>query len=174
MTMHLAGYDGRPQRRKGLATIREDIHVHLAAATARAALGDPTAIRAWLPESMTWLSGDSEGFRIDLALPARTETISLRRAASEDPREVLYRRDEGGAVEELAWGLHAEALGECHITIEIAYRPAAGFLGGALETLMHRPQRTQAFRDLLWNLKRDLERRPDFERTTSSNGNSAT
>lgn len=159
MTMHLSGYDQGPRRRKGLATIREDIHLHIAAAAARAAVGDPTAYRPWLPDSITHRHADTEGLRIDVALPGRTETISVRRAPSEDQREVLYRRDDGGTVEELAWGLHAEGQSECHITIEIAYRPASGFLGGALETLMHRPQRTQAVRDLLWNLKRDLEGR---------------
>ena len=68
------------------------------------------------------------------------------------------------AVEELRWGLHSEGQTECHITIEIAYRPASGLIGGAAETLMHRPQRTQALRDLLWNLKHALEGpRPDVD-----------
>lgn len=157
MTMHLAGYDPAPRRRKGLATIRQDIHLHIPVAAARAAVGDPSAYRAWLPDRMTQHHADTEGLRVDLALPGRTETISVRRAPTEDRREVLYRRDEGGVVEELAWGLHSEGQSECHVTIEIAYRPASGFIGGAMETLMHRPQRTQAIRDLLWNLKRELE-----------------
>ena len=157
MTMHLAGYDPGPRRRNGLATIREDIHLHIAVADARAAVSDPTAYRDWLPESMGNYQADSEGMRVDLELPGRTETMSVRRAATDDQREVLYRLDQGGAIEELVWGLHSEGQRECHITIEIAYRPASGFVGGAMETLMHRPQRTQAIRDLLWNLKRDLE-----------------
>ncbi len=157
MTMHLAGYDSSPRRRNGLATIREDIHLHIAASEARAAVADPTAYQAWLPDRMCNYHADSEGLRVDLDLPGRTETMSVRRAPSEDQREVLYRIDRGGAVEELVWGLHSEGQRECHITIEIAYRPASGFVGGAMETLVHRPQRTQAIRDLLWNLKRDLE-----------------
>ena len=162
MTMHIPGYEAGSSRRGDLATIREDIHLHVAASTARAAVSDPTAYADWLTESMRDYSADSEGLRVDLVLPARTETMSLRRVGTEDQREVLYRRDEGGAIEELRWGLHSEGQSECHITIEVAYRPASGFFGGAAETLMHRPQRTQALRDLLWNLKHALEGpRPD-------------
>ncbi|MGE3960832.1 MAG: SRPBCC family protein [Dehalococcoidia bacterium] len=157
MTMHLAGYEPGPRRRNGLATIREDIHLHIPAAEARAAVADPTAYGAWLPDSIGNYQADTEGLRIDIELPGRTETLSVRRAPSDDHREVLFRLDRGGAVEELAWGLHSEGQRECHITIEIAYRPASGFVGGAMETLLHRPQRTQAIRDLLWNLKRALE-----------------
>lgn len=167
MTMHLAGYDPGPRRRNGLATIREDIHLHISVAAARAAVADPTEYGAWLPESMGNYHADTEGLRLDLGLPGRTETISVRRAPTEDHREVLYRLDGGGAVEELVWGLHSEGATECHITIEIAYRPASGFIGGAMETLVHRPQRTQALRDLLWNLKRTLEgTRGDTEPTS--------
>lgn len=157
MTSHIPGYDHGSPRRNGLATIREDIHLHVSVTRLRAAVSDPTAYGAWLPESMSNYHADTEGLRLDLALPGRTETFSLRRAPTEDQREVLYRQDQGGAVHELSWGLHSEGATESHITIEIAYRPAAGFLGGAMETLAHRPQRTQAIRDLLWNLKRDIE-----------------
>lgn len=160
MTSHIPGYDHTPRRRNGLATIREDIHLHAAIARVRAAVSDPTAFGAWLPENMSNYHADTEGLRVDLALPGRTETFSLRRAPTEDQREVLYRQDgehQGGTIDELSWGLHSEGATECHITIEIAYRPASGFLGGAMETLAHRPQRTQAIRDLLWNLKRDIE-----------------
>jgi hypothetical protein len=164
MAMHLPGYDAGPPRRGDLATVREDIHLHVSAAKARAAVADPLAYAAWLTEAMSNYQADTEGLRVDLALPGRTETISVRRAPSEDQREVAYRRDQGGAIEELIWGLHSEGQTECHITIELAYRPASGFLGGAAETLVHRPQRTQAIRDLLWNLKHDLEGpRPDVD-----------
>jgi len=164
MAMHLPGYDAGPRRRGDLATVREDIHLHVSAARARAAVADPQAYAAWLTEAMSNYHADTEGLRLDLSLPGRTETISVRRAPSDDHREVTYRRDQGGAVEELNWGLHPEGQSECHITIELAYRPASGFLGGAAETLMHRPQRTQAIRDLLWNLKHDLEGpRPDVD-----------
>ena len=157
MTMHLAGYDSAPRRRHGLSTIREDIHLHVSAAHVRSAVADPTAYAPWLPDRMGNYRADTEGLRLDLDLPGRTETLSVRRSPTEDQREVLYRRDDGGAVEELSWGVHTEGATECHITIEIAYRPASGFIGGAMETLAHRPQRTQAIRDLLWNLKRDIE-----------------
>src|SRR3546814_12431413 len=99
---------------------------------------------------------DTEGLRLYLDLPSRTETLSVRRSPTEDQREVLYRRDDGGAVEELSWGVHSEGATECHITIEIAYRPASGFIGGAMETLAHRPQRTQALRDILGDRKREI------------------
>lgn len=157
MTMHLAGYESPRPRRGGLATIREDVHLHIAAAEARAAVSDPTAYQQWLSEAMSGFSADTEGLRFELSLPGRTETVSLRRHPTDDPREVVFRIDEGGALDLLTWAVFPEGQRECHLTVELAYRPAGGFLGGAAETLVHRAYRTQAFRDLLWNLKRALE-----------------
>lgn len=157
MTMHLAGYERGPRRKGGLASIREDIHVHAAASTVRAALADPSLYRPWLPDALREVRADSEGATYILSLPAREEALSLRREVTEDPREVVYRMDEGGAVDALRWALHPEGLNECHVTVELLYRPAGGLFGGAMETLMHRGQRTQVIRDLLWNLKRDME-----------------
>lgn len=158
MTMHLAGYDRAPRRGGGWATIREDVHVHASAAGARSYLADPTALRRWLPDAITDFTADSEGASFVLNLPGRQEAASLRRVASDDAREVAYRMDEGGSVDALHWGLHSEGARECHVTLEVVYRPAGGLLGGALETLLHRGQRIQVLRDLLWNLKRDIER----------------
>lgn len=158
MTSHIPGYDAGPRRRGGLTLIRQDIHVHASAATVLATLGDPSAYAGWLPPAMRDWRADTEGMAFILALPGRQEPYSLRRDASADPREVVYRVDEGGVAESLAWGLHREGARESHVTLEIAYRPATGLLGGAMETLVHRPQRIQVMRDLLWNLKRALER----------------
>ena len=159
MTMHLAGYESPSPRRDGLATIREDIHLHVSAAEARSAVSDPTRYRPWLPEGVSGFSADTEGLRFELSLPGRTEAISLRRSPTDDPREVVFRLDEGGVAETMTWALFPEGQRECHLTVELAYRPAGGFLGGAAETLVHRGHRTQVFRDLLWNLKRQIENR---------------
>ncbi len=157
MTSHIPGYDPGPKRLGGLATIREDIHVHIGAPQMRALIGDPTSWRAWLPEGVRDFRADTEGVGFIIGLPGRDEAYSLRRAPADDPREVVYRLDEGGVAESVSWGLHPEGVRECHVTVEVAYRPASGFVGGAMETLMHRPQRVQVLRDLLWNLKRAVE-----------------
>ena len=117
MTNHLAGYEPRRRRRGGQASIREDIHVHAAAATVRAYLADPTSYRRWLPDAVQEFRADSEGASFVLALPGRREMVSLRRGASGDPREVAYRMDDGGVVDALDWGLHPEGrqIGRAHV-----------------------------------------------------------
>ncbi len=166
MTMHLLDYQPAPRRSGGWATIREDVHVHANAAEVRALLADPTAYRPWLPDALQGLRADSEGVSFMIVLPGRQEPVSLRRSPADDPREVTYRMDDGGAVDALRWGLHPEGRRECHVTLEVVYRPGRGFLGGALETLMHRGQRIQVLRDLLWNMKRHVER--DAERSNGA------
>jgi len=154
---HTPGGDTGPRKRAGFAAIREDVHIHAGAPAVRALLADPRTWRDWLPPAVRAFQADSEGVGFRLTLPGREEAYSLRRDASEDPREIVYRVDEGGVAETLTWALFPEGARECHITAEIAYRPAAGLVGGAMETLMHRPQRIQILRDLLWNLKRGVE-----------------
>lgn len=154
---HAPGFDEAPEPRDGLARIREDVHVHAGAPDVRALLADSTAYRDWLPPAIQQFQADSEGMRFVISLPGRTEEYSLRRDASADPREVVYRIDAGGVAETLSWGLYPEGPHECHVTLEVAYRPARGLFGGSMETMVHRPQRTQVLRDFLWNLKRAAE-----------------
>lgn len=157
MSHHLADYESAPRRGAGWTALREDVHVHVSAPVVRAYLADPTGYRRWLPPAVRDVYADSEGTSFVLGLPGRQEGVSLRRSPTDDPREVVYQMDNGGVVDTLRWGLHPEGHRECHVTLEVVYRPARGFLGGALETLLHRGQRTQVLRDFLWNLKRDIE-----------------
>jgi len=157
MTMHLSGYEPAKRNSGGLAIIREDVHIHAGAPDIRALLADPTAYEPWLPEAVRDYRADSEGVAFTMQLPARAEQVSLRRVADPDLRQVMFRKDEGGPVERMSWGLHSEGARECHVTIELAYKPASGLLGGSMETLLHRGQRIQILRDLLWNLKSAIE-----------------
>jgi|GEM_PF-1151485 len=154
----MAGFESAPRRSGGWATLREDVHVHVGAPDVRAHLADPTGYHRWLPPAVRDVRADSEGASFVLGLPGRQEDVSLRRTPSDDAREVVYRMDDGGVVDTLRWGLYPEGPRECHVTVELVYRPPRGFLGGAMETLLHRGQRTQFLRDFLWNLKRDIER----------------
>lgn len=158
MTMHIPEYDaGSRRRRGGIASVREDVHIHAGATEVRTLLADPTSYTAWLPEAICDFTADSEGLAFAVTLPGRTETVSLRRVNDPDPRSVVYRLDQGGVAEVLTWSLFPEGQRECHLTIDLSYRPARGFIGGALETMLHRGQRTQVLRDLLWRLKASIE-----------------
>lgn len=157
MTMHLPGYEPPRRRRNGVATIHEDIHVHVGYPDLRAAVADPPAYRPWLPPAISRFEADSEGVRFRLDLPGRGEHCDLHRQPTEHPREVVFTRNESGSIERLTWALHPEGQRECHLTVELVYQPARGLFGGALETLFYRAQRTQALRDLLWALKREIE-----------------
>jgi hypothetical protein len=158
VTMHIPEYDaGSRRRRGGVASIREDVHIHAGAPEVRALVADPTAYSAWLPEAVREFTADSEGLSFAIALPGRTETVSLRRVNDPDPRSVVYRLDQGGVAEVLTWSLFPEGQHESHLTVDLSYRPARGFIGGALETMIHRGQRIQVLRDLLWRLKASIE-----------------
>jgi hypothetical protein len=156
--MHLPEYDAGSRRRSdGVASVREDVHVHAGAPEVRALLADPPAYRAWLPEAIRDFVADSEGLAFTMVLPGRTESVSLRRVNDSEPRSIVYRLDQGGAVQTLTWSLFPEGQHECHVTIDVSYHPARGFLGGAMETMVHRGQRIQILRDLLWRLKASIE-----------------
>ncbi len=157
MTMHLPGYEPPRRGQRGLATIQEDVHVHVGMPDLRAAVTDPPAYRAWFPTSVTHFEADSEGLRFNISLPGRTESGDLRRQPTENTREIVFGLNSGGTYERLVWALHPEGQRECHLTVELVYRPASGLLGGAMETMFHRGQRIQMLRDLLWALKRDVE-----------------
>lgn len=158
MTMHIPEYDaGSRRRRGGVASIREDVHIHASAPEVRALIADPTAYRSWLPEAVRDFAADSEGLSFVIALLGRAETVSLRRVNDPDPRSVVYRLDGGGVAEMLTCSLFPEGQHECHLSVDLSYRPARGFVGGALETMIHRDQRIQVLRDLLWRLKASIE-----------------
>ena len=55
-----------------------------------------------------------------------------------------------------------ETAQDAHLTVETVYQPRGGFIGPFMEWAMLRPQRTQALRESLWNLKRLIER--EYER----------
>lgn len=157
MTMHLPGYEAPRRGQRGIATIQEDVHVHVGMPDLRAAVADPPTYRSWFPSNVTRYEADSEGLRFDVSLPGRTESGDLRRQPTENPREIVFSLNGGGSYERLVWALYPEGQRECHLTVELVYRPASGLIGGAMETMFHRGQRIQMLRDLLWTLKWDVE-----------------
>ncbi|MQC47948.1 MAG: hypothetical protein DWG77_02505 [Chloroflexi bacterium] len=157
MTMHLPGYEAPRRGPRGVATIQEDVHVHVGLPDLRAAVADPSAYGPWLPAAITRFEADTEGLRFGLSLPGRSEGGDLRRAPADSTREVIFVQNGSGNYERLTWALFPEGQRECHLTAELVYRPASGLFGGAMEGMFHRGQRIQMLRDLLWALKRDIE-----------------
>ncbi|MDA0270586.1 MAG: SRPBCC family protein [Chloroflexi bacterium] len=156
MTNHLPGFEAPKAARDGLQHLRDDIHLHAAAAEVRARLADPTTYDEWLSTQIRDFVADTEGMQFTLGLPGRAEPVRLRREPHGDPYLVTYVRDGDSSVESLTWALHVEGATECHVTVELAYR-AAGGLAGVLEPLVHRPHRLQALRDSLWRFKHHIQ-----------------
>lgn len=147
-----------PESSNGLARIREDVHIHAGIADVHRRLADPATHDEWLSHHFRDLRADDEGLSFTLALPLRAEPASLRRDGSED-RAITYVRDGGGVIDSLTWAIHVEGQRECHLTVEAAYHPSRGVIGGTMETLFYRPHRAQALRDSLWALKHLVEGR---------------
>jgi hypothetical protein len=156
VTSHLPGLPAQRSPRDGFDRVRADVHVHASLPTVQARIADPSTYLAWLPARMTGFSADTEGLSANLRLPGRVEALRLRRDTS-DPAAVGYVRDGAGHIESLYWSIHVESRTEVHVTVELAYCPAGGVSGSALEALLYRPHRTQVLRDLLWAMKRDIE-----------------
>ena len=136
--------------------IRDDVHLHADPAAVRQRILDLTTYDQWLAPAFRDYRADDEGFSFTLVLPGRTEEARLRRGGVED-RAVTLVRDGGGAYESVTWALHSESTREVHLTVEVTYLPAGGLGGSIMETTVHRPNRTQALRDSLWQLKQLLE-----------------
>ena len=140
-----------------LVTIREDVHVHAPLPLVRQRILDLATYDQWLVAPFRDFRADDEGFAFTLTLPGRTEHARLRRGGVED-RAVTLVRDGDGSYDSITWAMHAESTREVHVTVEVTYAAAGGILGGLMETTVHRPHRTQALRDALWQFKQLLER----------------
>ena len=141
-----------------MASVREDVHVHVAADELRPLLEDPRAFDAWLAPQFSGLSVDQSQWSLELALPGRREQITLRAAAGQADGSLVYERaDPASTFAVLSMALFAEGPREVHLTVEAEYDPASGLLGSILEPLVHRPHRAQALRDSLWRLKEHAE-----------------
>lgn len=139
-----------------LEAVREDVHIHVEPAAIQRRILAIASYEDWLGPAFRGFTADDEGFTFTLSLPTRTERGRLRRAGIE-AGAVTFVRDSDGAYESLTWAQHVEGPREVHLTVEATYRPATGLIGAFLETLFHRPHRTQALRESLWNLKHLLE-----------------
>lgn len=143
-----------------LVRIREDVHLHAALPAVQRRILDLESYGEWLSPAFRDVRADGEGCSFALALPGRTELARLRRGGVED-RAFTLVRDGDGAIESMAWALHAESPREVHLTGEIAYLPAGGVTGGLADAVLYRPRRAQALRDSLWRLKQIVERAAD-------------
>jgi len=155
-----AGKDRGP-----LHSVQEDIHIHAPYAVIRDRLLAIARHDEWLASHFRdYEAGDGE-LEFTLALPGRSEAGRLQ-VDDSDQFGVRYHRDPnsdgGGEIEEISWALHVETWQDAHLTVEAVYQPRKGLLGPLLEWLVLRPQRTQALRESLWNLKQLIER--EYER----------
>lgn len=152
-----------------LATIREDVHIHVPVTAVHRRLSDPSAHDEWLSPHFQRYTADADSCAFALVLPGRSEAVRLRREGSE-ARSILYVRDGTSAFDSVTWAMHVEGAREVHLTVEVAYRPAGGPIGTAGEVMVHRAHRTQALRDSLWSLKQLLEGEARAHLPTASEG----
>lgn len=137
-------------------SIREDVHIHVPVAAIHRRLSDPTTHDQWLSPHFQRYTADHDSCAFVVALPGRTETVRLRRDGSE-AHAILYVHDGSSTWDAVTWAMHVEGQHEVHLTVEVTYRAPSGPIGTAGEVMVHRPHRTQALRDSLWNLKQLLE-----------------
>lgn len=152
----------RPQQR--LDWVRQDIHIHTTGAELHRRLSDVRAHGEWLAQHFRdyGVADDHEVITFALALPLRTESARLYRDPNEHDAIAFVATGESD-LSAITWAFHEEGARDIHVTVEARYRRAGGALGPLLEWILHRPYRTQALRESLWNLKQLIER---------SNGNS--
>jgi hypothetical protein len=142
--------------RRGAQVVREDVHIHAALPEVHRHVSDPNALATVLSHHFRDVEADDDSLAFTLALPMRREDARLLREGSEQ-RAVTYTRDGSGSVRSVTLAIHMESTRESHLTIEVIYEPQRGAAGVLLETLFHRPHRTQALRDSLWTLKHQIE-----------------
>lgn len=140
----------------GTATVREDVHIHAGLTDVHRRVADPGVLAGLLSHHFRDVEADDDHLAFTLALPTRRESAQLRRDGSEHGAVTYVRRGEG-SIDSMTWAIHPESPYECHLTVEVVYRPLGGPHGAILETLVHKPHRAQALRDSLWSLKRDIE-----------------
>lgn len=132
--------------------MREDVHIHAQADAIYALLS--TADGSWLPPAFESFEAADAYLAFTLVLPLRREQARLLRTSAEAPRLLEFAAEDGAsAVRALTWVVNLESPGEAHVAGELAYVPASGPLGWALEETLQRPARAQALRDALWRLK---------------------
>ena len=143
-----------------MASVREDVHVHVSAEELRPLLDDPSAFEAWLGPQFTGLTVDRMQWSLELTLPGRRERITLRAAPQEDGTVFYESADPASQATSMSMALFAEGPREVHLTVELEYDPDAGLITALLEPWLHRPHRAQALRDSLWRLKQQAESLP--------------
>ena len=141
-----------------LRHVREDVHIHAPYNVVRDRLLEISRHAEWLGPHFQDYATDGDTLTFILSLPGRTETAQLTLDDS-DPFGVRFARNgAGGEIAELNWAIHVETAQDVHLTVEAVFEPRGGLLGPFLELTVLRPQRTQALRDSIWNLKQLIER----------------
>ena len=141
-----------------LGSVREDVHIHAPYDVVRDRLLAITQHREWLADHFRDYEADGQTLTFTLALPGRTEVGRLT-VDDSDPFGVRFiRNGSGGDIAELNWAIHVETARDVHLTVEAAFEPRRGLFGPFLELALLRPQRTQALRESIWNLKQLIER----------------
>lgn len=137
--------------------LREDIHIHAPYTIVRERLLEISKHPEWLSKHFRNYHASSESLAFELALLGRKEIGRLTLDGS-DPFEVRFtRKNNEGEISEVNWNIHVETAQDSHLTVEAVFEPRLGLFGPILELVILRPQRTQALRDSIWNLKQLIE-----------------
>jgi hypothetical protein len=135
-----------------LRTLREDVHIHAPALEVFGYL-DAHDPEFW-PPAVTVYTKDQQSLELAISLPGRSERARLMRATEDRPRYLEFTADgQAAALRGLTWVVNSEGPREVHLIVEMAYEPARGPFGWALEETVHRACRRQVLRDALWRLK---------------------
>lgn len=141
-----------------LAHVREDVHIHAPYNVVRDRLLAIARHDDWLADHFRDYEVAGDTLTFTLVLPGRAEVGRLT-VDDSDPFGVRYARNgDGGDIAELSWAIHVETAQDVHLTVQAAFEPRRGLLGPLLELAVLRPQRTQALRESIWNLKQLIER----------------
>ena len=141
-----------------LSNVREDVHIHAPYTVVRDRLLAISKHEEWLGQHFRDYEASGDTLAFTLALPGRTEAGRLT-VDDSDPFGVRFARNgAGGEIAELNWAIHVETARDVHLTVEAVFEPRRGLLGPILELAVLRPQRTQALRESIWNLKQLIER----------------
>jgi hypothetical protein len=144
----------------GLDWVRQDIHIHTTGVELVRRLAEVGTYAEWLPHHFRdyAVTADHGLITFALALPLRTESARLYRDPNEREAIALIATGESD-VASITWAFHEEGARDVHLTGEVRYRRANGPFAPLLEVMLHRPYRTQALRESLWNLKQIVEGR---------------